>query len=176
MKILTLAFLCAFSIIGFSACSQDQPTSGQQQTVTAAAKPGTSFTIEVPEELIYNPCCEEWMRFSGTLHIVYREESDGNGGTHLVWTETTQQFTGVGLTTGTIYNPRAAYPETYRASADGTGSTYNFIIRERAVARGGDCTIIINYHMKSTVDANGNVTVSIESITVTCPTDGGAND
>lgn len=167
-SILKVAALFAVALL-FAACGERNDIAGPSASPLAKSDNGaTVIEVFVPEELIYNPCCNEWMRFSGTLRSVVREAVDANGTTHLVWLDHTSNWTGIGLTTGTEYIPNAAYPESARISTE-KGSTTTFIVRERAVAKGGKCTIIVNYHMKATVDANGRLVVSIDKITVTCP-------
>ena len=176
MKSLFLTLTFSLFAFIFVACSQSDPqitSTGDQSAPLAKGDNGAiTYEVEVPEEMIYNPCCDEWMRFSGTLRGVIRESTDGNGGGHFIWVEHTANWTGIGLTTGIEYIPNAASPESHRMSSSNPGSTSNFIVRERAVAKGGKCTIIVNYHMKATVNANGEVVVTIEKITVECPNAG----
>jgi hypothetical protein len=154
-------------------CSQSGPQITSPDPAGAiyskGSSPATTYEVTVPEELIYNPCCDEWMSFSGTLRGVVRESNDANGGGHTIWIEHTARWTGLGLTTGIEYVPVAASPESHYMSSGTSGSTDTFIIRERAVAKGGGCTIIVNYHMKATVNANGDLVVTIEKITIECP-------
>lgn len=176
MKSLLLTLTLSLFAFVFVACSESDPqitSSGDHSAPFVKGDNGAiTYEVDVPEELIYNPCCDEWMQFSGTLRGVIRESTDGNGDGHFIWIEHTANWTGIGLTSGIEYIPVAASPESHRMSSSNSGATINFIVRERAVAKGGKCTIIVNYHMKATVNANGNVVVSIEKVTVECPNQG----
>jgi hypothetical protein len=99
------------------------------------------------------------VKFSVTL--------DGSGGMHLTESYNPQGVTGIGLTTGDKYQATGITHPVSNISADGGfNNKFEDIFRLIGPGPGNNLQVHENFHLK--VDADGNVTLFVDSFSVTC--------
>ena len=124
--------------------------------------------IRVPLDVTFpNPCTADTMHFTGTIHLLAAETSDGSGGFHIHFDNNVSGVTAVGSPSGTVYhgvgggwfelNARDPYP--FVATSTSTfglvsvGSAPNFFEQT-------------TFHI--TVNANGTITSDVAKVSITC--------
>jgi hypothetical protein len=144
-------------------------------TLTSLARPtlvnaAVEYNDSIRFQDDFDGCSGERILIDGTQHIVGRVSQDANGRLHFGFTRNTQG-TGIGYTSGDQY----AYIDTVaRTSVEvvpGTVQVFTEQYHARLIRRGeatpGDDTLV-HFLTKITLNANGNVTASVEIQDVTC--------
>ena len=137
--------------------------------VPTTASAAVVQNVRVPLDVTFlgNPCTGDDMHFTGTIHLLAAETSDGNGGFHLHVDNNVSGVTAAGSPSGIVYhgvgggwfevNARPPFPfvstETDVFGLISVGPTKNFFAKA-------------TFHI--TVNANGTVTSSVEQISVGC--------
>ena len=137
--------------------------------VPTTASAAVVQNIRVPLDVTFpaNPCTGDDMHFTGTIHLLAAETSDGNGGFHIHFDNNVSGVTAVGTPSGIVYhgvgggwfevNARNPYPfvatETDVFGLISVGPTPNFFAKA-------------TFHI--TVNANGTMTSVVEKISVGC--------
>ena len=141
------------------------------QTVSGTASTGTAVvtntTIAVPPNtVIKNPCTNEGVLVTGTIHLVTITTVDAGGGTHTERHFNVQDVSGVGLSTGLQY--RGIHTETHGSnSSAGGGSEQTMVVDIKLISEGSASNLTIrNVLFHVTTNADGTVTASVDRITV----------
>jgi hypothetical protein len=102
---------------------------------------------------------------SGTLHVLFHTTLDGNGGFHTLIHRQPQGVTGIGLTTGDIYQGTGV-TETHLNGVVGEEQTVvnNF----RLIGHGPGNNFLLHGTMHVTVNANGVATAYVSDLAVEC--------
>ncbi len=124
------------------------------------------------DNLIFIDCLGENVRFFGEVPFDFHEVTSGAGNFHFQFffpavTPNTPQFFGVGQTSGKVFQLKYGDPqmETFHLAA---GEVHNFgVHNEVFVAEDGE-QLRSDYQLHTTVNANGEVTVSREELSRTC--------
>lgn len=106
-------------------------------------------------------CTGEEVEITGTIHLVNKTQSDGSVISHFNY----QDVSGAGLTSGTTY--RASAVDQLRLVApfpSNISSVRNFHLISQS--SGSDLLVQVLYHI--TVNANGEVTTSIDTLSMQC--------
>jgi hypothetical protein len=106
-------------------------------------------------------CTGEIVEISGTLHMVNQLQADGSVIGHFNY----QDVSGVGLTSGAVY--RVAAVDHFRLSApfpSSIASSSSFHL----LSRGAESNLLVTVFYHITVNANGEVTASIDDLSVQC--------
>ena len=152
-----VAFLCVFACASFP--------------VAASAAPARVIRVPVDSRL-FLPCANggagEVVHFTGMILGVTSGTFDGAGGFHSVSVEVEQGVRGVGETTGRRY---VEHFVNLSSNTTGSGgfplvSTQQLIYRVNSAGPGFDSTIRIRNH--TTINANGETTVSFNESTMEC--------
>lgn len=155
MKLFTSVIL-AIVAIGFSACDSSN-------TPVAPSTPAVNKVVDNLKGVgiygyFYNECCDEFVEVLGTGNIVVRE----NGVHFLV-----KSLAGTG-SNGNSYTQRGASTQNSTTTNNPDGSTtYHTTLNVNMVNADG-CSFKLHVNVKTTVDAEGNVTVVYEKITFDC--------
>lgn len=120
-------------------------------------KPATSntypFSMVVP-----NYCNGEDVQISGSEHVVFRFEDDGNGCFHMVISIQWKQVRGVGLETGTEYNVKGlemAHDRQMKICPEDPNDCYayqHYIWRFRLISKGGASNRIVTVTERLTIN------------------------
>jgi hypothetical protein len=123
---------------------------------TASAQNGNSVKLEMCNTY-YNPCCDEAV----DLCVYYNIVTTKNG-SHL-----SVHGSGTGAN-GNEYVVSGKSNVKVNVADDGSG-TYSITQSENWVSKGNpDCHFTIHYTIRYSVDADGNVTPTVENVRVTC--------
>jgi hypothetical protein len=152
-----VAFLCVFACASFP--------------VAASAAPARVLRVPVDSRL-FLPCANdgagEVVHFTGTILGVFSGTVDGAGGVHVVSVEVQQGVQGIGETTGRRYIEHFVnlFSGTTGSGGFPLTSTQQLIYRVNSAGPGFDSVIRIRNH--STINANGETTVSFDEATMEC--------
>jgi hypothetical protein len=143
-------------------------------SLTAGPSAGAGATvIRVPvDSRLFLPCANggagEVVHFTGTILGVSSGTVDGAGGFHARSIEVEQGVRGVGETTGRVY--REQFVNLFFSTTGAGGfplvSTEQLIYRVNSAGPGVDSRIRIRNH--TTINANGDVTVTFDDTTMEC--------
>lgn len=106
-------------------------------------------------------CTGEDVEISGTIHMVNETQSDGSLIGHFNY----QNVTGVGLTSGNTY--RVSAVDQIRLAAP-FPSDITSVNSFRLISQGSSSNLLVNVLYHITVNANGEVTISIDDLTMQC--------
>ena len=109
-------------------------------------------------------CNGEFVDISGVFHPVFKQTFDANGGVHFKG-HFNANGEGVGQTTGTTYLWRDAINEHFNAAV---GEVSTFHQSFKLIAKGGESSGHANVAGVFVINAQGDVTVDIFSVTVNC--------
>lgn len=108
-----------------------------------------------------NDCTGEQVELSGTIHLVSHQQSDGSVVGHFNY----QGVSGVGLTSGTTY--RVSAVDHLRLQAP-FPSDITSVRSFRLIGQGTEENLLVDALLHITVDANGEVTASIDDLSIRC--------
>lgn len=130
-------------------------------------------SISVPFALInFVPCAAggagELVLIQGTLHIVTGLTVTPSGAFHIKQHFQPQGATGIGLTTGDVYQANGVTRENLSFNAGGLPITDTFINNFRLIAPGTGNNLQIHQTLHITINENGVVTASVANTSVSC--------
>ena len=130
------------------------PESSNLPTVSANA--ATTYKYDLNSGLIWNPCCNEYITITGTVHYTYK---DGVYHFHI------SNFKGVDAN-GNTYNGHYTYNYTY--DYDGQGADgYTYIYKIGMKSKTG-CSFSITYKVHYKWNANGELVVDNYEYEIDC--------
>jgi hypothetical protein len=139
----------------------------------AQAADSTTRILRVPLDLsVFLPCANngtgEIVNLSGTFIDIYHVTFDEVGGFHLQLIETQSSVAGTGETTGDRYVSTRVNLFAYNQGAGSLPitATQQLVFRITGPGPGNDALIRITNH--TTVNADGTVTVTFDTLTVEC--------
>jgi hypothetical protein len=126
--------------------------------------------VRVPfETIVFVPCAAggvgEEVYLSGTLHFLFRTTFDNRSGFHSKFHAQPQGLGGIGLTTGDKYRGTGVTQDQFNGKV---GSTYTFVNNFRIIGQGPGNNLLIHETLHVTVNANGEVTVSVDNFRAEC--------
>ncbi len=127
----------------------------------AAAALGATSTDMPVHFLRSADCTGEVVEISGTIHLVNQTQADGSVVGHFNY----QNVSGVGLTSGNLY--RVSAVDHFRLSSPfptDVTSVQSF----RLINHGAESNLLVTVLHHITVNANGEVTASIDDLTMQC--------
>jgi hypothetical protein len=141
------------------------------QSALSHASTGTAVVTNTiipvpPNTIINNPCTNEGVLVSGTIHLVTIATVDAAGGVHTDRQFNVQDVSGVGLRTGLNY--RGIHTETRSSNSNSDGaSELTMVVDIKLISEGSASNLTIrNVLFHVTTNADGTVTASIDRITV----------
>ena len=158
----------------FVACA-DSPSAPSGDGVPEAAFAATTYMANVSEPLqldVYIECAAggagETVRLEGMLHSIFRLTFDAQGGVHGTFHDQPQQLSGTGLTTGTLYQGTGVTRDVANVGAAGLPAVFTFVNKYRIIGQGPGNDFIAHITSHYTINANGDVTVSVDHATFDC--------
>jgi hypothetical protein len=130
----------------------------------AAVAPAASDSFQFPLDFTSTECPDP-VALSGTIHAVITAVDNGAGGSMVATHFNPQGVTGVGLVSGRIYHGTGVTREVFRV---GKGETNTFVNNFRLISAGPGGDVILHEAFHVTVNANGEVTASVDHLNVTC--------
>ena len=118
----------------------------------------------------FDSCTGETIRITGTQHIVGRITTDAAGRQHFGFTRSVHG-TGVGLSSGARYVLTDAVTRASLEMPEGDPITYMEQYHTHLIRQGeavADDDLILHFLSKFTVNANGELTASVELLRVVC--------
>jgi hypothetical protein len=133
---------------------------------TAARAAATAITVveTFPINFVI-PGCTEPIQLSGDLHTMFHITFDGNGGFHLVAENNPQGVTGIGLVTGTQYQGTGVGQFEVNGKI---GSEVTAVSSFKIIGRGPTDNLLIQETLHTTVNANGEVTATVDNFFARC--------
>ncbi len=124
----------------------------------------------------YDECTGEDVLIALTVHIHQREVIDSNGGAHTTFDSNTQRTTAVGVTSGTQYGvTESSHNQANNRgdsndsdSVEGRAQTESVLNDTLITAPGGGNNLVIRQRTHFVINANGEITVSREVLSVEC--------
>lgn len=110
----------------------------------------------------------ESVALSGSLRVRSFTMVDGKGGLHVRTQVQPDGVTGVGLTTGTRYRGTGGTTELSHEAVDGAPATYTLVNNFRIIGQGPRNNLLVHTTMHQTVNANGEVTSSVNATSAEC--------
>jgi hypothetical protein len=142
-------------------------TEAMDEAVGAKATNGTMVQRSPVVSFLYSPCLGDFIKLDGEVHIVMRSgASSGNGGYHDI-DRRTYRLDGIGLLSGDRYEVRnvVANQENSRLPF---GSTTTSMMNFRIIKPGSGMVFKVQSMEHMTVNANGEITVELDTFTGTC--------
>lgn len=145
-------------------------TAGAPTALAQATAATTSVRIPLPQPFQrFVPCAAggagELVDLSGTLHVLFHTTLDGRGGFHAKSHFQPQGVTGIGLTTGDVYQGTGVTQEQLTGAV---GEEYTRIDNFRLIGVGPDNNLLIHDTLHFTVNANGVVSAYVSNYSVEC--------
>lgn len=133
------------------------------------ARAAVEENIKVPlvGDVFDGICGEDVVHTAGDLHILVTATVNDNhvsGNFHL----NPQGAKLVGLTTGNEYVGTGMLHESFQGSLDNGAATFTFVNNFRIVGKGRAPSYIFQVVAHTTINANGDVTADLESVTEEC--------
>jgi hypothetical protein len=163
--------LAAMLVVVASGCQQDGTTAPRMiEPNLAANSGGVETNVRFPILFVaFVPCANggagETILLDGYLHSIFNVLVDGNGGFHLKIHDQPQGLSGTGQTTGDKYQGVGVTQTKQNVTA---GQTYTFINNFSMIGQGpgNNYQVHQNYHL--TINANGDLTVVHDNLSITC--------
>ena len=127
---------------------------------SALAAPATSDQLPI-DFLRSADCTNEVVEISGTIHVVNQIQADGTVIGHFNY----QNVRGLGLRSGNIYQVSAVDQILLRAPFP---SSITSVQSFQLISRGAESNLLVNVLYHITVNANGEVTASIDDLNMQC--------
>ena len=116
------------------------------------------------------PCAaggqEEIVALSGVVHLVFSVTTDASGGLHIDTHSNNQGVSGIGLMTGDKY--QATGGNRFNSNTNGGASEATFVDSFGLIGQGPGNNFVIQETAHMTINANGDVTANISSLTAAC--------
>lgn len=122
---------------------------------SASATPNIE-SIEI-DSTVFNPCTQEDVHFSGTVHIMQTLSEDENGGSHLAINISYADVLGTGLNTGNLYKYVGGSTQTVYQDSDIAPLTSTVQLKVRWVTAGGQNDLGIRVFQHITRNASGEL-------------------
>jgi len=106
-----------------------------------------------------------WGLFCGTLHMLFLTTIDNKGGFHSKFHFQPQGISGTGFTTGAKYQGTGVTQGTFNGKV---GFEQTFVNNFKIIGQGPGNNFLIHENFHLTVNANGEVTASVDNFSVKC--------
>lgn len=140
--------------------------------IAPASAKATTFNdnVKIPIEIfVFVPCAAggagEFVSLSGSLHVLFVTTIDSRGGFHSKFHNQPQGITGTGFTTGAKYQGTGVTQGTFNGKV---GFENTFVNNFKIVGQGPGNNFMIHENFHVTVNANGEVTASVDNFSVKC--------
>jgi hypothetical protein len=154
--------LCAALFAVLCAAFAGAGTQAFGQATTTTTSENIPFTSN-----IFNPCNNDSVTFSGTMHVTNHLTTDASGGTHLRTHINYQGVTGTGTPSGINYRVGTVSNEVVNDS-DGPQSNATVISTVKLIAPGS----VLDFYMRTvlhiTINANGETTSQVQEVSIEC--------
>lgn len=119
---------------------------------------------------VLSPCAaggqDEIVAISGVVHLVFSVTTDSNGGLHINTHSNNQGVSGIGLMTGDKY--QATGSSGFSSNTTNGAGEFNFVDNFGLIGQGPGNNFVIQETAHMTINANGDVTANISSLTAAC--------
>lgn len=133
----------------------------------ALADKVVNVAINVPAQVLTNPCAPELVAVSGVLHIVITTTADGSGGYNSTWNDN-ESFSGQGLASGVAYQGSNTHASSFHATAPFPYRTTSVEDTE-LISKGGSLpNYKLHVHFAFTVTSDGTPAVTADSVDMDC--------
>jgi hypothetical protein len=139
-------------------------------TITAFAGADVVTTNEmIPyQDSVFVPCANdgagEWVDLSGTLHVLFHTTVHDSA-FHTKAHYQPQGVTGIGRITGDKYQATGVTQDNYNGNV---GTQHTFVNNFRIIGQGSGNNLLVHQLVHMTVNANGEVTASVDNLSVEC--------
>lgn len=144
---------------------------GVMGTTHAEAAVTTDVSVPVAGLPVFVPCAAggagEVVMLSGNLHMLFTFTADAAGGFHASFQANPQGITGIGLTTSTKYQGTGVTREDFNVYPPLWIET-TFVNNFRIIGQGAGNNLLIHATTHVTVNANGDLTASVDQTTIDC--------
>ncbi len=157
-KLLLVATVLA--VLGVAAGSLVRPSA-------APAEELVNVTLQIPADVHPNPCTEgDFVNVSGTMHIVFYERADNQGGYHMNLL-VDEKGTGTSALTGTTYQASDRYDKSFYAGAP-FPTTYTFTHVTVLASQGTEPNLLMSHDVHATFTAGGVPTAWVDNVRLSC--------
>jgi len=120
---------------------------------------------------VFVPCANggagEVVLISGTLHVQNHITINDNRASIKIHFQP-QGASGVGLTTGDVYHATGVTQEHDSVPITNGAAEFTFVNNFRIIGPGPDNNLLVHQNVHVTIDANGNVTTTVDNLSVEC--------
>ena len=137
--------------------------------LAATSASASATTEKIPFDIVLAPeeACGEAIHLSGTLLAQFRTTETSGGNVAVGFHFNPQGITGVGLTSGATYHATGETQGTTTIRAKG-GISDTFVNNFKIIGEGSAPNVLQTDVIHLTVNANGDVTATIEKSTIRC--------
>ena len=137
--------------------------------LAATSAPASADTEKIPFDFVLAPeeACGEAIHLSGTLLAVFSFTESSSGNVQVGFHFNPQGITGTGLTTGATYHATGVTRGTTTTTAKG-GISDTFVNSFKIIGDGSAPNFLETDVIHVTVNANGDVTASVEQSIIRC--------